>query len=163
MSQYWMSELYLPLKFLHILGATVLFGTGMGIAFFMWMAHRTRDTEVVAATARTVVIADTLFTATAVIVQPLTGYGLALTLGLSLWEPWIALSLALYVFVGCCWLPVVVIQIRMRKASADAARYERPLPARYFRLFRVWFWLGWPAFAGVIAIFALMIWKPALW
>jgi uncharacterized membrane protein len=37
------------------------------------------------------------------------------------------------------------------------------LPARYHRLFAAWFWLGWPAFVAVLAIFALMIWKPALW
>jgi len=158
-----MSELYLPLKFLHILGAAVLFGTGLGIAFFMWMAHRTRDSAVVAATARVVVIADTLFTLTAVIVQPVTGYGLMLALGQPIAAPWIVASLVLYAMVGCCWLPVVWIQLRMRNIAADAARYELPLPARYHRLFRVWFWLGWPAFIGVIAIFALMIWKPALW
>jgi uncharacterized membrane protein len=158
-----MSELYLPLKLLHILGATVLFGTGAGIAFFMWMADRTRDPRAVAATARIVVIADAVFTATAVIVQPLTGYGLARALGLSLIEPWIAASLVLYGLVGCCWLPVVWIQMRMRDLAAAAARQEQPLPARYHHLFRIWFWLGWPAFAGVLAIFALMTFKPALW
>ena len=158
-----MSELYLPLKLLHTLGAAVLFGTGVGIAFFMWMAHRTRDAAVIAATARIVVIADALFTATAVMVQPVTGYGLVLALGLPVTEPWIVASLALYVLVGCCWLPVIRIQVRMRDLAADAARYEVPLPPRYHRLFRIWFRLGWPAFAGMIAIFALMVWKPALW
>jgi uncharacterized membrane protein len=158
-----MSELYLPLKFLHILGATVLFGTGAGIAFFMWMAHRTRDVVVVAATARIVVIADTVFTLTAVIVQPLTGFALAHALGLPVTQPWIITSLALYVLVGCCWLPVVWIQLRMRDLATEAVRQAQPLPPRYDRLFRLWFWLGWPAFIGVIAIFALMIWKPALW
>jgi uncharacterized membrane protein len=88
---------------------------------------------------------------------------LALALGLPLTEPWIAASLALYVFVGCCWLPVVWIQLRMRDLAVEAARDEAPLPPRYHRLFRIWFWLGWPAFIGVIAIFALMIWKPVLW
>ena len=31
------------LRWLHVIGATVLLGTGAGIAFFMVMAHRTRD------------------------------------------------------------------------------------------------------------------------
>lgn len=157
-----MSDYYLPLKLLHILGATVLFGTGAGIAFFMWMAHRTRDPLVIAATARIVVVADALFTATAAILQPLTGYALVRALGLSLSDFWIVASLGLYVFVGCCWLPVVWIQSRMRDLAAEAERYEIPLPLQYDRLFRLWFWLGWPAFAGVLAIFALMIWKPVL-
>jgi uncharacterized membrane protein len=157
-----MSDLLLGLRLLHILGATVLFGTGLGIAFFMLMAHRTRDAALIAHTARVVVIADALFTATAVVIQPLTGLGLARLIGYSLTEPWLALSLVLYVLVGACWLPVVWIQLRLRDLAA-AAREGMALPAAYDRLFRIWFALGWPAFAGVIAIFVLMVWKPTAW
>jgi uncharacterized membrane protein len=151
------------LKLLHLLGAAVLFGTGLGIAFFMLMAHRTRDPATIAATARVVVLADAVFTAGAVVMQPASGALLASAMGFSLWEPWIAASLLLYVLVGLCWLPVVAIQLRLRDLAADAAARAATLPASYDRLFRIWFWLGWPAFSGVIAIFALMIWKPALW
>ena len=152
--------LFLALKTIHILGAAVLFGTGLGIAFFMWMAHRTRDAATIAHTARIVVIADMVFTATAVLIQPVTGAGLALLVGYSTYHLWIVATLALYVLVGLCWLPVVWIQLQLRNVAAAAARDGAALPERYFRLFRIWFWLGWPAFAGVIAIFALMIWKP---
>ena len=155
-----MSDLYLTLKLIHILGAAVLFGTGLGIAFFMLMAHRTRDAATIAATARIVVIADALFTATAVVVQPITGAGMALLVGFSLFHWWIVATIVLYVLVGLCWLPVVWIQIQLRNLAAAAARDGTPLPERYLELFRIWFWLGWPAFIGVIAIFALMIWKP---
>jgi uncharacterized membrane protein len=155
-----MSDLLLALRLLHILGATVLFGTGLGIAFFMLMAHRTRDAALIAHTARIVVIADALFTASAVVVQPLTGLWLARLMGYSLTEPWLALSLVLYVLVGACWLPVVGIQMRLRTLAAAAAREGGTLPPQYHRLFRIWFALGWPAFAGVLAIFALMVWKP---
>jgi uncharacterized membrane protein len=155
-----MSDLYLTLKLIHILGSAVLFGTGLGIAFFMFMAHRTRDPAVIAGTARIVVIADTLFTATAVVVQPVTGAGMAVLVGFSLFHWWIVATIVLYVLVGLCWLPVVWIQIQLRNLAEQAAREGTPLPERYHRLFRVWFWLGWPAFVGVIAIFALMIWKP---
>jgi uncharacterized membrane protein len=158
-----MIDLQLTLKLVHVLGATVLFGTGMGIAFFMWMAHLTADPAHVARTARVVVIADALFTATAAIVQPVSGLALVYVVGYSLWESWIILSIALYVLVGACWLPVVWIQARLRNLAAWAAAGGHPLPARYHRLFRTWFILGWPAFAGVIAIFVLMIWKPLLW
>ena len=155
-----MSDLYLTLKLVHILGAAVLFGTGLGIAFFMLMAHRTSDAAMIASTARTVVIADALFTASAVVIQPITGAGMAWLAGFSLYHWWIAATIVLYVFVGLCWLPVVWIQIRLRDLASDAARNGTPLPERYHALFRIWFWLGWPAFAGVIAIFVLMIWKP---
>jgi uncharacterized membrane protein len=155
-----MSDLYLALKLIHILGAAVLFGTGLGIAFFMLMAHRSRDAAAIAATARIVVIADALFTATAVVIQPLTGAAMAVMVGFSLFHWWIVASIALYVMVGVCWLPVVWIQIQLRDLASEAARTGAPLPERYFTLFRIWFWLGWPAFAGVVAIFVLMIWKP---
>jgi uncharacterized membrane protein len=155
-----MTGLLFALKLVHILGAAVLFGTGLGIAFFMWMAHRTRDAAVIAATARVVVIADAVFTATAVMAQPLTGAALIHLVGYSWAEPWIVISLALYVFAGICWLPVLSIQRRLRDLAADAARQGGALPDAYHRLFRVWFVLGWPAFLAVIAIFAVMIWKP---
>src|SRR5262245_30713810 len=158
-----MIDLILALKLVHVLGAAVLFGTGLGIAFFMYMAHRTRDPATIAATARVVVIADALFTASAVMVQPISGAFLAWLIGYSIVESLIVAALVLYVLVGMCWLPVVGIQLRLRDLATEAARTGAPLPAAYDRLFRIWFWLGWPAFAGVIAIFALMLWKPRLW
>jgi uncharacterized membrane protein len=158
-----MTNYLLTLKIIHILGATVLFGTGLGIAFFMWMANRTRDAATIAHTASIVVIADAVFTATAAILQPVSGAFLALAIGYSLWESWIVISLALYVLIGACWLPVVWIQAKMRDLAHAAAQAGTGLPARYHRLFRIWFVLGWPAFIGVVAIFVLMIAKPALW
>jgi uncharacterized membrane protein len=155
-----MSDIYLALKLVHILGSAVLFGTGLGIAYFMFMSHRSRDAAAIAHTARIVVIADALFTATAVVVQPLTGFAMAFLVGYSTYHFWMTASLALYVLVGLCWLPVVWIQMQLRDLAGAAARDGVPLPERYHRLFRVWFWLGWPAFIGVIAIFALMIFKP---
>jgi uncharacterized membrane protein len=155
-----MANVYFTLKLLHILGAMVLFGTGLGIAFFMWMAHRTRNAALIAGTARVVVIADMVFTATAVVAQPVTGAALIHLIGYGWGELWIWASLALYVLAGVCWLPVVWIQLRLRDLAADAAARNVALPARYHRLFRLWFWLGWPAFVSVIAILALMIWKP---
>jgi uncharacterized membrane protein len=153
----------LVLKLVHLIGAAVLFGTGLGIAFFMYMAHRTGDPATIAATARTVVIADAMFTLNAVIAQPVSGVALALSIGYSFWEPWIVLSIVLYIVIGLCWLPVVGIQVRLRELAAAAARTGKPLPPDYQRLFRIWFALGVPAFLGVIVIFALMIAKPQLW
>ncbi|MEX2033683.1 MAG: DUF2269 domain-containing protein [Xanthobacteraceae bacterium] len=155
-----MSHLYLLLKLVHVIGSAVLFGTGLGIAFFMVMAHRSGDPAAIAHTARIVVIADALFTATAVVVQPLTGWAMAAMVGYSTYHFWINATLVLYVFVGLCWLPAVWIQLRLRDLSAAAARDGTALPARYHSYFRLWFALGWPAFAGVLAIFVLMIWKP---
>jgi uncharacterized membrane protein len=157
-----MMDLHSALKLAHILGAAVLFGTGLGIAFFMFMAHRTRNAAVIAATARVVVIADALFTATSVVAQPLTGGALIHLMGFSWREPWIVISLSLYAIAGLCWLPVLWIQLRLRDLAADAARRNAPLPPEYERLFGIWFALGWPAFLAVIGIFAVMIWKPQL-
>jgi uncharacterized membrane protein len=148
---------YLILKFLHVIGATVLLGTGAGIAFFMLMAHRTGDTGIIAGVTRIVVIADYLFTATAVVVQPITGILLAQTVGYSLTEGWILASIALYLFTGAFWLPVVWMQSRMRNLARAAAIAGTPLPAEYHRLFRWWFAFGFPAFAAVLGIFWLMI------
>ena len=150
------------LRLIHVLGATVLFGTGAGIAFFMVMAHRTRDPAIIAHVGGTVVLADTVFTATAVILQPITGAWLAHEIGWSLSEGWIVLSLMLYVVTGLFWLPVVCIQIAMRDLARTAASNGTKLPARYFRLYRIWFACGFPAFFSVLAIFWLMLTKPVI-
>jgi len=153
---------YLVLKFLHLIGTAVLFGTGVGIAFFFLLAHRTKKAAVVAAVARIVVIADFVFTATAVVAQPVTGVLLAVEIGFSLREGWIALSILLYLLVGALWIPVVFMQIRMRDLAAAAAERGGALPAEYQRLFRLWFAFGFPAFGAVLAIIWLMIAKPTL-
>ncbi len=154
-------SLFLVLKVVHILGATVLFGTGAGIAFFMLMAHRTGDARLIAHTASMVVVADVLFTATAVVLQPLTGAALAYLSGRSLLEGWIVASVGLYVVTGAFWLPVVFMQIRMRDLARAAAAAKAPLPPAYHRLWRLWFAFGFPAFAAVIAIVWLMTVKPS--
>jgi uncharacterized membrane protein len=154
--------LYFLLKYLHVIGATVLLGTGAGIAFFMLLAHRTGNPLVVAAVARIVVIADFLFTASAVVAQPITGTLLAWQTGYSLRDGWIAWSIALYLVTGAFWLPVVWMQVRMRDLAAAAAQLGEPLPPEYHRLFRWWFVFGFPAFAAVLAIFWLMIARPAV-
>jgi uncharacterized membrane protein len=157
--------LYFVLKFAHVIGAAVLLGTGAGIAFFMLLAHRDGRPQVVAGVARIVVIADFLFTATAVVAQPVTGVWLALHVGYPLTEGWILVSVFLYLLTGAFWLPVVWMQMRMRDLAAAAARNGAPLPADYHRLFGLWFAFGFPAFGAVLAIFWLMIQRPSfvLW
>jgi len=154
-------DLYLAVKFLHIAGAAILFGTGLGIAFFLFMADRVGNIEALATTLRHVVIADYVFTATAAILQPVTGLALVHLGGFSLDQTWIWASIVLYLLVGACWLPVIVLQTRMRDL-ADAALHsgQNLLPPLYHRLMRIWFALGWPAFLSVLAIFWLMVAKP---
>ena len=151
---------YLILKVIHILSGAVLFGTGAGIAFFMLRAHATKDPRTVASVGRIVVLADFVFTASAVVVQPISGLALIYLQGYALTEPWLMAAYALYVLIGVCWLPVVWFQWRMVKLAEAAVAAGAPLPPAYHRLFRAWFVLGWPAFAGVIGIYALMVAKP---
>jgi len=151
---------YVLLKIVHILSGAVLFGTGAGIAFFMLRAHATKEARTVAEVGRIVVLADFVFTATAVVIQPISGLSLIHLQGWSLTSPWLMAAYGLYVLIGVCWLPVVWIQYRMMKLAEQAAGEGAALPSAYHRLFRWWFTLGWPAFAGVLAIYWLMVAKP---
>jgi uncharacterized membrane protein len=152
--------LYFIVKYLHVLGAIVILGTGTGIAFFMLMAHRSRDPAFVARTATTVVIADMLFTLTAVLLQPVTG-GLLMALSATmLAERWLVASLALYALAGLFWIPVIFMQIEMRNLARAAVAQHGPLPPRYFALFRRWCLFGIPGFGSVMMILWLMIAKP---
>lgn len=151
---------YLLVKALHIVSATVLFGTGLGTAFFFWSARNADDAARLFA-ARTTVRADFLFTLPAVVIQPVTGAYLVLRAGFAPGELWLMASYALYVLAGLCWVPVVWLQIRMRRmleskiagGGFDAAAFER--------LWKTWFMLGWPAFVGLILVFLLMVTKPS--
>lgn len=154
---------YLVVKWLHILSSTLLFGTGLGSAFYMYFASRTRDVPVIAVVARYVVIADWAFTTPAVIVQPLTGLWLIHIAGYPLASPWIVVSFGLYLLAGAAWLPVVWMQIRMRDMAARAAHAGGALPAPYWRYLRAWVALGVVAFASLVVVFFLMVAKPELY
>ncbi len=151
---------YLAVKTIHILSAAVLFGTGAGIAFFMVMAHRTGEVATIAATARIVVVADFVFTLPAVVAQPASGAWLIWRAGFEPTAGWLVAAYLLYLLVGACWLPVVFLQIKARDEAARAMADGTPLPQAYHRVFRLWFVLGWPAFAGVVGIYLLMLFKP---
>ena len=152
---------YLLVKLLHVLSSTFLFGTGVGSAWYLLTASLGRDARVVAAVARQVVVADWLFTATTVIIQPLSGWYMVHRLGLPWSTGWIRWSLALYAFAVACWLPVVLLQLRMRRLAADAAARADALPAAYLRCLAWWVALGVLAFVAFVAIFYLMVFKPA--
>ena len=150
---------YAVVKALHILSATLLFGTGVGSAYYLWRAHRESEAAVIARVARHVVQADWIFTTPAVLFQPLSGAWLAQAAGFS-WTGWLGASLMLYLVAGVCWLPVVWLQLRIRDLAAVSVAEATPLPARYRRYMRIWFWLGVPAFAAMAAVFFLMVMKP---
>ena len=152
--------LYFAIKYLHVLGGIVILGTGSGIAFFMLMAHRSGDASFIARTGSTVVIADMLFTLTAVLLQPVTGGLLMMLSSTGLNELWISASLGLYAAAGLFWVPVIFMQIEMRDLARVAAAANAALPPRYFALFRRWFLFGIPGFGSVMAILWLMIAKP---
>lgn len=153
---------YLVVKWLHVLSSTVLFGTGVGSAFYLLATTLSGDVRAIAVVARMVVRADWLFTATTAILQPLTGFWLVHRLGLPLDTPWLLASIVCYALAMLCWLPVVWLQMRLRDLAAVAARDGRPLAPHYHRLFRWWIALGVPAFLLFLALFWLMVAKPSL-
>lgn len=151
---------YLIVKWLHVLSSTILFGTGIGSAFYLLCATLTRDARVTAVVARHVVLADWLFTTPTIILQPLTGFYLMYLVGLPMSSRWIAWSLGLYALAVACWLPVVWLQIRMKQMAGNASASNVPLPPTYWRFFRFWVLLGIPAFFAFVAVFYLMVVKP---
>ncbi len=148
---------YLWLKLVHVLSATLLFGTGLGTAFFMLKAYLSRNDEAMRVTTRTVVLADWIFTTPAVIVQLITGLWLTRLLNIDMTSTWFIAVIALYIFVGLCWLPVVWIQVRIRNLIAEGQPRDS-----YTGLMRIWIAVGIPAFAAVLVIFYLMISKSGI-
>ena len=151
---------YMIVKTLHVISATILFGTGIGIAFFKWIVDRSGDVASIRVVAERVVIADWVFTAPAVVVQMISGLYLALTAGFSMTHGWLACAIVLFLVAGACWIPVVVLQIRLRDLARHAHESGQPLPDRYRSMSRIWFWLGMPAFGSLVVIYWLMVAKP---
>lgn len=151
------------LKTIHILSATVLFGTGVGTAFHMWTTHLRGDVRAIAVVARNVVLADWLFTTTAGVVQAVTGFMLVRAGGYDPTASWLVAAYVCYVIAGLCWLPVVTLQIKIARFAWAAAEQDVPLPDAYHHAMRVWFRLGWPAFLALLVAFWLMVAKPELW
>jgi uncharacterized membrane protein len=151
---------YLTIRALHILSATILFGTGLGTAFFMLRSRFTDNLHEKFLAARNTVLADYLFTAPAVIIQPLTGFWLISQGGYGWTDLWLVTTYIIYAVAGLCWLPVVWIQIQLKNMLAHSVQTGETLPARYHTLFRTWFILGWPAFIGLVVVFFLMVFKP---
>lgn len=152
---------YFIIKLIHILSSTILFGTGMGTAFFMFRSRYTKELAAHYYAAANAVLADFLFTTPAVVIQPLTGIWLMLHMGFVWNAPWLMWTYVLYLFVGCFWLPVVYIQIQLKKIAGECLLQGKVLPPRYYQLFNIWFYLAFPAFLSVVAIFYLMIAKPS--
>lgn len=151
---------YLAIKWLHILSATAMFGTGFGTAFYMFFTNRTRNVAAIAVVSRLVARADWWFTTPSVIIQPLSGFWMIQMAGYPLGSRWIVWSLALYALAGACWLPVVWLQLRMRDMAAVAARDNEALPDRYWRYEKIWTALGFPAFGALLVVYWLMVHKP---
>ena len=152
---------YLVAKTVHVVSSTVLFGTGIGIAFFFLMGLRCGEPAVAWFAARTTVLADMLFTLTAGVVQPLSGFALIHLAGYDPWAPWLLWTYALYLLALACWLPVVWLQLRIRDLLGAKVAGGTIDEARLRRYFRWWFALGWPAFIGLVAVFFLMVAKPS--
>ncbi|WP_027834514.1 DUF2269 family protein [Maritalea myrionectae] len=152
---------YLTLKWIHILSSTVLFGTGIGLAFYFFAAHRVGNLASIQFTTRMVVKGDLIFTTPSGIVQIISGLLLLNELGIPLTEPWMSYALALFIFAGLCWLPVVWIQIRMRDIANNVSQLQQ-LPEQYWRLNKMWIMLGSLAFPALILVFWLMVNKPNL-
>ncbi|MFV1982719.1 MAG: DUF2269 family protein [Thiohalomonadales bacterium] len=151
---------YLILKWLHIISSTILFGTGLGSAFYKYVTDRTNNIHAIAETNKIVVLADWIFTTPTIIIQPITGYLLVTRSGFSLTDSWLVLSVFLFILTGLCWIPVVFLQIKMRNLSIIASQANISLPASYYRYTKVWFYLGIPAFIAMLGIFYLMSNKP---
>jgi len=153
---------YLIAKYIHIVSSSLLFGTGLGSAFYKWRADRAGDTASIAFTNRNVVTADWWFTTPSIIIQPLSGIAMILLAGFAWTSPWLLASIALYVIAGACWVPVVKLQVQMRDIADRALAEGTELSSQYTIKARQWFWLGIPAFAAIMVVFYLMIAKPTL-
>ncbi|MBX8499589.1 DUF2269 family protein [Pseudomonas lijiangensis] len=154
---------YLLLKYTHIIAAIFLFGFGMGSYLYLIAASRTGNPHVIAHVARMVVRFDTWITTPAGFLQIITGYLLTRIMGLPLTTEWVLTSLVIFLCVGSLWLPVLVLQKQLQTMALTAVHSGAELGAEYQSVYRKWFWLGVPGFAGMFVIVLIMVTKMTPW
>jgi uncharacterized membrane protein len=156
-----MMDIIFAVEFVHVLAAAAMFGTWLAIVIFMLLAHRSGNTSVVALTSQFVVRVELIVMVGAIALQPISGFPLALVIGLSpLDEFWIVLSLALYAVIVATWLAALILEIRIRRMTREAALSGQRLSATYRRLFRIWMAAAFPTLVGMVLLFLLMVWQP---
>jgi uncharacterized membrane protein len=153
---------YLLLKWIHILSSVALVGVGFGSAFYLYFINRTRNVAAIAEVSQLVVRADYWFTAPTVIIQPASGIALASMAGYPLTQSWLLATYVLFILAGMWWLPVVWLQIQMAKMAKAAAANNTGLPQRYWHYAIIWERLGMLAFPSMVAVYGLMVFKPAI-
>jgi uncharacterized membrane protein len=159
-----MMDLIYAIKFVHVLAAAAMFGTWLGSALFMRLAHGSGNPSVVALVARFAGGVEKTVMIPALALQPISGFALGWAIGLSSDDEfWILLSLALYALVVVIWLAAFRLQIRIRRLAQQAALDNVPLADDYRSLFRLHAVLIWPGLAVAVALFLLMVWQPRPW
>lgn len=152
--------LYAWIKIIHVISAAVLFGTGMGTAFYMFYVNRQKDIRLIAMATKQVVFVDWVFTGTSAIIQFFTGMILMALKGYSPTLFWLMGAMIGYTIAGACWIPVVYLQIRCRNLAFDALKNNTPLDKKYYRYYKTWWILGIPAFLSLMVVFYLMANRP---
>jgi uncharacterized membrane protein len=155
-----MINLIFAVKFVHVVAAAAMFGTALGLAVFMLLADRSGNASIIAVTSRFAIGLETMVMIPALALQPISGFPLVSAIGFSFGEFWIVLSLLVYGLVVAGWLAVLLHEIRIRDLTKEASINHKPLPDAYHGAFRRYTMLVWPMLAGMIVIFALMIWQP---
>ncbi len=148
---------YFLLKLIHILSATLMIGTGLGSAFYLYLTYKKSAVQTVKEVLNFVILADTIFTTPSVIIQLITGIMLSDLLGL-LYTDWFWLVLAVSVIVLVLWLRAAFIQFKLKKLLEE----ENKLSPKFHHLMNIWFILGVPSFGGAIYLYYLMVYRAFL-
>lgn len=151
--------LYAFVKVIHILGAVLFLGTGLGSAYYKLRAHRSRDVHVIAWCDSEIVLADWVFTVPSGVLMPVSGLLLVYLYRMPLATPWVWQGILGYCIAGLAWLPAAYLQIRMRRLSTRARSDGTALPPAYHRMQRAWTLLGLPSFTAAVTTLWLMVSK----
>ncbi len=149
------------IRLAHVVSSALMFGVGVGAFWFMLTTVRSGNPAAIAITTRNAVRAEWFIAAPVAVIQPTTGYLLMLQLEYPFKSMWFYTVAVLYMVAGMCWVYLVKAEISLRGLAA-AHGTAAALPGAFYTLFRRWTWLALGSFAGVLAIFALMVFRLGL-
>ena len=148
---------YQLLKLIHILSATLMIGTGLGSAFYLFFTYKKAKASTVKEVLKLVVLADSIFTLPSVIVQLITGIFLSNMMNM-MFTKWFWIVIIVSVIVLVLWVIAVFIQYKLKRLLDE----KEEITSQFHGLMKQWYYLGVFSFSGSIFLYYLMVYKPFL-
>lgn len=156
-----MSNAYLWLKVIHIIGVMLFMGNIIITGWWKNMADATKNPQIIAFAQRQVTLTDYIFTFSGILILAIAGFANVYLHQISYTIPWLKNGVIYFLISGLVWLFILIpVQAKQAKMAREFA-VTNEIPASYWRLCTIWNLFGLLAIFLPLATVYFMVMKPA--